>query len=142
MLGVDDVDFDAMVRKVESVVLTWSKEDMTKFLRVTIEKTQGVTGSMIVEPDIDIQGRADFIMKFRRTIDKYSTGYLRAVVDYVLGHPVEFDGYTGSKVQVNRFMRHLDTLEPKEKKEVKYADINPFFDASDEISFEVVDGLE
>lgn len=137
-----DVDFDAMVRKVESVVLTWSKEDMTKFLKVTIEKTQGATGSMIVEPDIDIQGRADFIMKFRRTIDKYSTGYLRAVVDYVLSHPVEFDGYTGSKVQVNRFMRHLDTLEPKEKKEVKYVDINPFFDASDEISFEVVDGLE
>ena len=39
-------------------------------------------------------------------------------------------------------MRHLDTLEPKEKKEVKYVDINPFFDASDEISFEVMDGLE
>lgn len=138
-----DVDFDALVSKVENVVVKWDTPKIVEFMQVTIGKTQVTTGSRIKDIDIEIQGRADFIMKFRRTIDQYSTGYLRSVVDYVLSHPMEFDGYTGERVQTSAVLSHVKRAIPSEKIPTNKNLENPFFSTDlEEISFEVVEDVE
>ena len=138
-----DVDFDALVSKVENVVVKWDTPKIVEFMQVTIGKTQVTTGSRIKDIDIEIQGRADFIMKFRRTIDQYSTGYLRSVVDYVLSHPMEFDGYTGERVQTSAVLSHVKRAIPSEKIPTNKNLENPFFSTDlEKISFEVVEDVE
>ena len=82
-------------------------------------------------------------MKFRRTIDAYSTGYLRAVVDYVLEHPVEFNGFTGSKVRTADVLDKVDDVVADFPSIAVDDVVNPFLDVGDIdfTHFDVVDDI-
>ena len=139
-----EVDFDAVVDVVETIVSKWELVDMSKFLQDTIVRMKVSLGDKNAKSKIEVFGRADFILKFRRTIDSYSTGYLRAVVDYVLAHPVEFNGFTGTRVTSSNVMRHIERVAPvNSKSTVKYDEVNPFVDFSVEtFDFAIVDDNE
>lgn len=138
-----DIDFDKLVDVVEAIVSEWGNEARTKFLRDTISKLKESTGGSVGDSNITVVGRADFILKFRRTIDAYSTGYLRAVVDYVLEHPVEFNGFTGSKVRTADVLDKVDDVVADFPSIAVDDVVNPFLDVGDIdfTHFDVVDDV-
>ena len=138
-----DIDFDKLVDVVEAIVSEWDNEARTKFLRDTISRLKESTGGSVGDSNITVVGRADFILKFRRTIDAYSTGYLRAVVDYVLEHPVEFNGFTGSKVRTADVLDKVDDVVADFPSIAVDDVVNPFLDVGDIdfTHFDVVDDI-
>lgn len=122
-----EIDFDGVVDVIEKTVSTWSVEDIRAFLNETLETLMSTDGGKKPNISLDIKGRADFIIKFRSMLGLFSTAYLRVLVDYLLAHPVEFNGYSGSRVNTNKVMSHI-MQEVNSNSGGKYDEINPFSD--------------
>ena len=94
-----DMDIDQVVSVVQDTVIEWTPEDMTNFMVDTLSMLKSSVGTS-ADTSIEIKGKLDFQMKFHQTVDRYSTSYIRTLVDYILQHPVEFNGFTGKKMSV------------------------------------------
>lgn len=94
-----NVDVDVVISQVQVATQSWTLEQREDFLNETLNKLKSSVGA-VPDSDVKLKGTLDFTMKFTQAIDYYSTAYVRAVVDYMLEHPVEFDNFTGNDVNV------------------------------------------
>lgn len=130
-----NVDTDKILSKILQVTSEWSNEKLTNFLRETINNLKRNSGGVDSDTGIEAQGMLDFQLKLNKTIRFYGTPYIRVLVDYVISHPLEFDGFTGEKVSMEEVAEAVVET-ASSNKDIK-ADVVSFNDEDDDLEWDL-----
>lgn len=100
------MDVDLVISQVKELTADWSIEEKQSFINDTLNDMKSSVGA-VQNSQVIIKSNLDFQMKFSKTVERYSTSYIRAIYDYMLKNSDKFDGFHGNNVDAKAIVASM-----------------------------------